>query len=236
MPDLDSSNNQTPRTTTDRDESLSDRLREAALQADTVARHASNLLSFGLADKVEAAGDALFEQNPGDWLQRFKAALKDQATRNLYDASHRQFAGLVGDGVGIGLATYGAGLAGAEGSAALPIRIKGQLGEGLSAAKTVVQGDWPVQFQARKIMQNNRYTVLDHETAKGTYVEAKFGPRARLTPNQQFAQRQWGPGYRVDYWMPRHVGYITAPTGAASGLLSWGMQQPSTEDQDPSAQ
>ena len=83
-------------------------------------------------------------------------------------------------------------------------------------------------------MQNGKTTVLDHETAKGMYVESKFGPSARLTPNQRYAQQQWGPdGYRVDYWMPQHVGAITAPVGTTGGLLSWGMQQsPSADDDD----
>jgi hypothetical protein len=129
--------------------------------------------------------------------------------------------------IGLGLATQVAFDLGAGGSAALPIRMKGQLGEGLSAAKSALQGDWPVGFQVRKTMQNKKATVLDHETASGMYVESKFGPSARLTPNQKYAQQQWGPeGYRVDHWMPSHVGAIAAPVGTAGGLLSWGIQEP----------
>lgn len=226
MPDPNPSNPQPAPATGNSQGSFLDGLKEAGLQADTVVRNAANVVSGGWADKAEAAGDALFDQSPGDWLDHYRAALKDQVARNLYDASHRPLAKALGDGLGIGLATYGGYQLGAEGSAALPPRAKGLLGEGLSTAKTIAQGDWPVGSQVRKVMQNGKTTVLDHETAKGIYVEAKFGPSARLTRNQRYAQRQWGPGYRVDRWMPRHVGYITAPVGAGGGLLSWGMQQP----------
>lgn len=198
---------------------------EPLLQADTFVRTASNLATGGLANNAEAAMDALFDRSPGDWLTHYKAALQDQLARDAYDAAHRPVAVALGNALGVGLLADSGFIAGARGSAALPIRMKGQLGEGLSAVKTVLQGDRPVGFQVRKVLDNGKATVLDQTTAKGTYVEAKFGPSAKLSQNQKYAQRQFGPLYRVDHWLPEHVGRITAPLGPATGgLLSWGMR------------
>jgi hypothetical protein len=196
---------------------------EPLLQADTFQRSAANLATGGWSDNIAAAMDAWFDRSPGDWLTHYKAALQKQLARDAYDASHRTADVLSGDGLGLYIVTRGAARAGAERSAALPPVAKGQLGERLSVAKTILQGDRPVGFQLSKIMQNGKRTRIDHETAKGLYVESKFGPAAKLSPNQQYAQEQWGSGYRVDHWLPEHVGRITAPLGPAmSGLLSWG--------------
>lgn len=223
MPDSDPSN---PKTSP----SFGDKIREAIMQADTVARSAANIATGGLADDAEAAWDAFFDQSPGDWLARYKAALQNQLARDNYDASHRQAASALGNALGVGLLTYGAYGYGANTSAGLPPVEKGLLGEDLSKAKTVLQGDWPVASQVRKRVANRRATVVDHVTAKGQNVEAKFGPKANLSPNQTLAQELWGPNYRVDRWMPYHVGALTAPAGTAGGLLSWGMQQPLSAD------
>jgi hypothetical protein len=111
------------------------------------------------------------------------------------------------------------GVVGAESAAALPIKAKGLMGEGLSVAKTVLKGDRPAAFQVRHTLQNGLTTVVDHDTAKGISVEAKFGPWARLSKNQRQAQKQWGDLYRVDRWGPRHVGAIAASAAAPVGLL-----------------
>jgi hypothetical protein len=221
-----------------------DRVKAAGLQADTAVRSAANLVTFGLADKAEAAADALFDHSPGDWLQHYKAALNDQVARTAFDASHRPVAQAVGRVAGVGLAAADLGLLGAETSAALPIKAKGLLGEILSGFKTVAKGDLPVAFQVRKKLDNGKTTVVDQTTARGLNVEAKFGPSASLRKNQRYAQKQWGQGYRVDWWLPRHVGYITGTAGGAGGLLSAGLQSQSAQnapnlnlpDQDPGPQ
>lgn len=197
---------------------------EPLLQADTLVRSASNFYTGGLANNVEAAGAAFVDHSPGGWLTHYNAALQEQLARDAYDAAHRRVAVTLGDALGLALQLRGGFLAGARGSAALPPVAKGKLGEGLSVAKTILQGDRPVGFQLPKIMQNGKRTRIDHETAKGLYVESKFGPGARLSANQRYAQQQWGSGYRVDRWLPEHVGLITAPLGpAVGGLLSWSM-------------
>jgi hypothetical protein len=196
---------------------------EPLLQADTFARSASNLVTGGLANNAEAAMDALFDRSPGDWLAHYKAALKGQLARDDYDSSHRRLAVALGDGLGAALLADGAFIAGARGSAALSPVAKGQLGEGLSVAKTLLKGDRPLGFQKWTKLNNGKWTVIDQTTAKGVNVEAKFG-RSPLRPNQIAAQKQFGPAYRVDRWLPDHVGAITAPFGpAVGGLLSWGM-------------
>lgn len=216
----------------DSPQSLADKIKEAALQADTVTRSAANIATFSMADKAEAGWDALFDQSPGDWLAHYKTSLQNQLNRNFYDANHRQAATAAGGALGAGLLTalgyrYGAGLSGA-----LSILEKGKLGEDLSKVKTMLQGDWPVASQVRKPLPNGRSTVLDHETAGGRYVEAKFGPRADLSRNQRIAQQIWSRNYRVDRWLPWHVGVMTAPAGTVGGLLSWGTQQPFPWDGD----
>jgi hypothetical protein len=217
VPDPNSSNSQTG-------QSFGDKALEAANQVDTVARSASNLLTGGWANNVESANAALFDRSPGDWQAHYTAQLQNHLARDAYDVSHRRIAVALGDALAVGLMSRAGFLGGARGSAALPIRMKGQLGEGLSAAKTVLQGDRPIGFQVRKGLDNGKVTVVDHTTAKGTYVEAKFGPAAKLSPNQRYAQHQFGPLYRVDHWLPDHVGWITTPLGpAVGGLLSWGM-------------
>ncbi len=90
---------------------------------------------------------------------------------------------------------------------------KGALGEGLSWLKTRLSGDYPVGLQVR-VPLSRSFTVADQTTARGLAVESKFGPKARLKGPQILAAEELGPSYRVDRWMPRHVGYIT---GAASG-------------------
>jgi len=89
---------------------LAQRVREATLQADTAVRAAANILTFGGADRLAAAGDALLQ--PGGlagWRQRYDADLAQEQARNGYDASHRQVARTMGFGGGtvLGLAVMG---------------------------------------------------------------------------------------------------------------------------------
>jgi hypothetical protein len=208
---------------------------EPLLQADTFVRSASNLATGGLADDAEAAMDASFDRSPGDWLARYKAALQNQLARDAYDSSHRRLAVALGNGLGAVLLADGAFIAGARGSAALPSVAKGQLGEGLSVAKTILKGDRPTGFHVWTKLNNGKWTVVDQTTSKGINVEAKFGRRP-LRPNQLYAQQQFGPAYRVDRWLPDHVGAMTAPLGpAVGGLLSWGMHYLNSPHQDTPA-
>jgi len=89
-----------------------DGLREAALQADTAIRAATNVLTFGGADHFAAGMDALLEPGGiGGWRQRYDANIAEEDARNHYDTSHRavaQTAGQIG-GTVLGLGLGGAG-------------------------------------------------------------------------------------------------------------------------------
>jgi hypothetical protein len=211
-----------------------DFLRNAALQADTFVRNAANVASFGLADKGEAALQAtLGVGGTGDWASRYNKDLKQQAARNVYDQVYRAATSRLGQAAGVGLTLADGNILGAEGASALPIKVKGLLGEGLSTVKTLAKGDLPSGFQVPFKLDNGLKTIIDHQTMKGMSVEAKFGPWARLSKNQRYAQKQLGDAYRVDLWGPRHIGYITGGMGAGAGLLSAGLQsaQPNAANQ-----
>jgi hypothetical protein len=92
-------------------------LREALLQADTAVRSAANVLTFGWADKAEAAADALEQGGTSGWGRRYSAELAQQHARDAYDAGHRRVAQLAGDTAGVVLSVVGGPL---EGVARLP--------------------------------------------------------------------------------------------------------------------
>lgn len=76
---------------------ISRTIAEPFLQADTAVRSAANTLTFGGADKLEAAMAALVA--PGGlsgWAQRYDASLRQEQARNSYDAAHRQLAQSIG--------------------------------------------------------------------------------------------------------------------------------------------
>lgn len=82
---------------------------------------------------------------------------------------------------------------------------KGKLGERMSEAKTWLQGERPVERHRRRKVAGGD-TVIDHATDSGSVIEAKFGRWARLSRRQIEAMLQYGPRYRVDWWLPEHVG------------------------------
>lgn len=199
---------------------VEDGLKEAGLQADTFVRSAANTATFGLADNAEATVDATLGQGgPGDWADRYQAELNQEAQRNVYDSIHRGVAQRLGELGGIGLQFLGGAEGGVGWSEGLPSMAKGELGENLSVGKTILKGDTPVGFQVTKRLSRG-YTRADHLTADGTYVEAKFGPKASLSGPQTRAQTELGPQYRVDWWLPKHVGYLAGGGVAAVGVAA----------------
>lgn len=189
---------------------------EAALQADTAIRSAADVLSLGLADEAAAKVDSL-PFWPGRGRDYDTAHLEQQARDNS-DAYYRPVARGAGAVLGTGLAIYGGAGLGTRWSAGLPIQAKGRLGEQMSKAKTIFTGDWPVAAQKR-VPLSQSYTVADQLTALGKIVESKFGPMARLSKNQRRAVTELGARYRVDRWMPYHVGRVTG-TGAGTAVGS----------------
>lgn len=116
---------------------------------------------------------------------------------------------------------YGAALVGAHGraaAAALSRKAKEEMGEFLSKARTQLRLDKTINApKSREYLPGGRYTYPDQRTASGGLVEAKFGPSARLSPNQRAAHEQLG-SYRVDHWLPKDVGSIL---GVPVGLLEF---------------
>lgn len=103
------------------------------------------------------------------------------------------------------------GLAGRQYSDNLPIAAKGELGETLGRVRTLANGEKPLPGGQRvRVNGGPRYTVLDQRTASGLMSEQKFGPRARLSPNQRAAYNEFGDRYRVDHFLPRDVGAVVA--------------------------
>jgi|GEM_PF-3994877 len=194
-------------------------LKEAGLQADTFVRSAANTATFGLADNAEAAADAAFGGGgSGDWAHRYQNELNQQKQRDVYDSIHRGVAKRLGEIGGVGLDFLGGAEGGVAWSEGLPSVAKGKLGEALSVGKTLLKRDVPVKYQAVKRLARS-YTRADHLTADGTYVEAKFGPKASLSNAQTRAQTELGPQYRVDWWLPKHVGYIGGGAAGGGALL-----------------
>jgi len=115
-------NTQAPRQS--KPQATHDRLREAALQADTAFRAAANVLTFGGIDHFAAGMDALLE--PGGvegWRQRYDANMAGENARNRYDASHRAIAQATGQ---VGGTAMGLGLVGpARGAVAMAPRLPG---------------------------------------------------------------------------------------------------------------
>lgn len=101
---------------------LTGALRERALQADTTIRSLANTSTFGGANYVSAALDALPPSRPGlDYEQRFEANLANERARDAYDAIHRPVAQQVGQVGSILLSLAGPG-------PLVPTRIAGAAG------------------------------------------------------------------------------------------------------------
>ena len=99
-------------------------IREGALQADTAVRSAANLVTFGGADHLAAAADAVLQPNSlGGFRQRYDANLAAERARNAYDAAHRPKAQAIGrlGGTALGLV----GMAPVKGAALLATRLPG---------------------------------------------------------------------------------------------------------------
>ena len=193
------------------------------MQVDAGVRSAANSMTFGGADNLSAGLDSLLGYGgQGDLSQRYQTLLQREHARDNYDEVHRPVAHGLGDLAGTLLLAESGAKVGSYVASRLAPATKGALGEGLSWLKTRVIGDYPVGLQVR-IPLSKGFTVADQTTAKGLTVESKFGPKAELSTKQKLAAEELAPGYRVDRWHPRHVGYITgAGTGAVGvkGLLA----------------
>lgn len=88
---------------------------------------------------------------------------------------------------------------------------KGKLGERLSEGRSHLRGDAPREGAKPRVpVGGGKVAIPDHQTQSGRYVEAKFGPSARLSDNQTKAFSLDPDGFRLDHFLPQDVGAATA--------------------------
>lgn len=134
------------------------------------------------------------------------------------DAIEAGHVGAVVGGLTAGLGTYG--------SAAQSSRIKGEIGEGMSALKSLARGRIP-RRNAKVELRNGGHSVPDQTMDRGflfwgkldepEYLEAKLGPAARLTRPQQRLRDQSPGRFAVDAWRFTDVGKMIGTAGAQAG-------------------
>jgi hypothetical protein len=185
--------------------------------ADAVMRSAANTATFGLADNLSAGANALLGQGgEGDFLTRYDRLYQDELWQDETYRRERPIATAAGE-LGMTLATAtGAAMKGARVVSGLPSKTKGVIGERMSDGKTLLRGDLPIKHHKRIDLQGGGHTFADHQTVRGGIVEAKLGPKARLTNPQRRAQAQFGPRYRYDHWSFNDVGRVIGGAAAAA--------------------
>ena len=185
--------------------------------ADAVMRSAANTATFGLADNAEAGFNAIVGKGgEGDFLTRYDRLYQDELRQDETYRRERPIANAAGE-LGMTLATAaGAAKRGALAVSRLPSRTKGVIGERMSDGKTLLSGDLPIKHHKRINLQGGGHTFADHQTVRGGIVEAKLGPKARLTNPQRRAQAQFGARYRYDHWSFDDVGRVVGGAAAAA--------------------
>jgi hypothetical protein len=108
-----------------------------------------------------------------------------------------------------------AGELGRHVSAALPRRLKGDLGEAMTRAKVLASGRMPRPKEAVRL-PNGRAAIPDVPVGD-EFIEAKFGPTARLSTNQTHLQRLLPDRFFVDRWQFEDAGKAAAAAGAPLG-------------------
>lgn len=115
--------------------------------------------------------------------------------------------GVVLGGVGAGIANRAMGALGKYGSSALPSKVKGDLGEALSYAKSVTR-DGRLPKTQIGVDVGGRRTIADQLLGDGSLLEAKFGRWAKLSQAQRAALRKLRDKYLIDHYQPKDVGRI----------------------------
>ena len=194
----------------------------------------------------QTASDDLSGHSP-DWRDYPSAALGGAITASTGGRLSPTYAGALGAGVAsmtdgllrgdvdpFGVAhamTVGGYLSGVgrvigeNGSNSLSSNDKGKLGEWLSDIKSVAQGNRVAGRQVPLKLDNGLTTKVDSVLRDGpqNFVESKFGPYAKVLPNQRAAMAQFPDRYRIDFFMPSHVGQMTGVGLSTLGLpaIDW---------------
>ncbi|WP_334162010.1 hypothetical protein [Phenylobacterium sp.] len=115
---------------------------------------------------------------------------------------------------------------GTYGTASLPRRLKGEVGEALSYGKTLARGKKPNVSKDKVDVGGRKFSKPDQKIGDD-YLEAKMGPYADLTRNQRLLQaklKREGKELLIDAWQFRDV-------GRAAGVLAspfgggWGSEE-----------
>ncbi|HWA63839.1 MAG TPA: hypothetical protein VG939_20860 [Caulobacteraceae bacterium] len=103
---------------------------------------------------------------------------------------------------------------------ALSPQAKGRLGEAMGAGKSAINGRWrEAGPKARDPLPNGKYWVPDG-TSEDVRFEDKFGPSARLSPNQRAAQAALGDRFQLYHFLPDDVGgLIGMPAGSIGAAV-----------------
>jgi hypothetical protein len=204
------------------------------------------LVGAGAGVLGQTVSDDLSGHSP-DWRDYASAALGGATTAATSGRLSPTYAGAMGAGVassadgllrgdvdpfGVAHAMTGGGylsgfgrVIGENRSNALSSNDKGKLGEWLSDIKSVAQGNKVVGRQVPMTLADGRTTILDSVLENGPQdlVESKFGPYAKVLPNQRAGMAQFPERYRTDFWMPSHVGQMTGVGLSTLGLpaIDW---------------
>jgi hypothetical protein len=189
------------------------------LQADTAVRGAANVLTFGLADKLEAGADAIAAPGGLDhWRQRYDANFVQEQARNRYDSSHRHLAQAIGQGVGTAL---GLGLVGpAEGALAAAPRLPG--GAAMTAREGAAAlgagGLAGLGMQAGADVATGRHSSLGDKA--GAVAGGAAGVAALpLSPGRAGAVGAWATSAAQDVFNGRPISLDRAGESAIAGNI-----------------
>lgn len=189
--------------------------------ADAAVRSAADTATLGLVDEFAAGANTLLGGGgKGGFAERYRRLHAQEQSLDDYNHEHRPLATAVGE-IGMEAATFkGVAGAGSKAVSRLPSRVKGKVGERMSDARTLLSGDIPVKHGKRLNLEGGGHTFTDHQTVRGSVVEAKLGPTASLSNRQRQAQAELGPRYRYDHWSFDDVGRVVggAVVGAQQGL------------------
>jgi len=105
-----------------------------------------------------------------------------------------------------------AGRAGQRWSNGLSMQAKGKLGEDMGGVRSMMNGEFRASGKAHDPVEvNGRQTYWVPDGRSGDIrFEDKFGPSARLSPNQRAARNVLGDNFRLNSFLPADVGNIFA--------------------------
>lgn len=194
---------------------------EGAMTADAAVRAAADTATFGLADEMSAGANALIGAGgEGTLAERYGRLHAQEQAIDEFNREHRPIATAAGE-LGMAALTFkGSASAASKALSRLPTGVKGKIGERMSDVRTILSADVPVKHGKRLNLNGGGHTFTDHQTARGKIVEAKLGPKAKLSPRQRQAQAEFGPRYRHDNWSFDDVGRVVggAVVGTQDGI------------------